>query len=190
MFALSIKNQWLAGGVLLLAMLLTRIPMPDHLQDASWAVFFLLGFYVRNRLAMPLFWLVAFAVDYAVTSNGMVSSYCFTPAYGFTFLAYAAMWGAGRWFAAHYRIDWRGLGILMFAVTLGVLVCFTVSNIGFYAFAGYFDRMGVMDYAASVVKYLPGYWQTSLLYVGIAAVLHMFILQQKNAGQRPAPDRT
>jgi hypothetical protein len=181
MFELSTKNQWLVGGILLLAMLLTRIPMLDHLQDASWAVFFLLGFYVRNRLAMPLFWLAAFAVDYAVTSNGMVSSYCFTPAYGFTFLAYAAMWGAGRWFAGHYRADWQGLATLAAAVTLGALACFAISNIGFYAFAGYFAKMSVMEYALSVLKYLPGYWQTSILYVGIAALLHVAVLQLAQA---------
>ncbi|MBU0654159.1 MAG: hypothetical protein KJ914_03390 [Gammaproteobacteria bacterium] len=177
MFALSNKNQWLVGGVLLLVMLLTRSPMLDHLQDASWAVFFLLGFYVRPALAMPLFWLAGFAVDATVTSNGMVSSYCFTPAYGFTLPAYATLWAAGRWFAHHYRADWQGLTTLATAVVAGTAACFAVSNIGFYIFAGYFEQMGGTEYTVSVLKYLPGYLQTTLLYVGIAALMHTAVLQ-------------
>ena len=94
MLTLSSKQQWGIGGVLMLVMLATRSHMVDHLQDASWAVFLLLGFYVRPLWAYALFWVAGFAVDYAVTSNGWISSYCLTPAYGFTFVAYAALWAA------------------------------------------------------------------------------------------------
>lgn len=181
MFTLSTKNQWLVGGVLLLVMLLTRSPMIDHLQDASWAVFFLLGFYVRPLWAMPLFWLAGFAVDAAVTSTGMVSSYCYTPAYGFTFPAYAALWGAGRWFAQHYRPDWQGLATLAIAVGVGTAACFAISNLGFYLFAGYFEQMDAAAYSVSVLKYLPGYLQTTMLYVGIAALMHIAVTQVASA---------
>ena len=72
MLTLSSKQQWGIGGVLLLVMLATRSHMVDHLQDASWAVFLLLGFYVRPLWAYALFWVAGFAVDYAVTSNGWI----------------------------------------------------------------------------------------------------------------------
>lgn len=177
MFTLSSKNQWLVGGALLLVMLVTRSPLLDHVQDASWAIFFLLGFYVRSYFALPVFWLAAFAVDYSVTSTGMVSSYCFTPAYGFTFPAYALLWGVGRGFAGHYRYDWRGAFTLLGAVMLGTVACFLVSNLGFYWFAGYFAQMSGADYALSVVKYLPSYLYTTAFYVGIGALLHVALLQ-------------
>ncbi|MDD5391748.1 MAG: hypothetical protein PHE17_01880 [Thiothrix sp.] len=185
MFTLSNKNQWLVGGILLLVMLATRSPLVDHIQDASWAVFFLLGFYVRTYLALPVFWLAAFAVDYTVTRDGTVSSYCFTPAYGFTFPAYATLWGAGRWFAGNYRQDWSGLFKLAGALMVGTLACFLVANVGFYAFADYFAQMSAMDYATAVAKYLPPYLQTTLFYVGIVALVHVAVVQA-NAGKRVA----
>ena len=179
MFALSPKNQWLVGGGLLLAMLATRTHLAEHLQDASWAVFFLLGIYVRSALAFPLFWLAAFAVDYTVTADGGVSSYCMTPAYGFTFVAYAALWGAGRWFAHHFSYDLRGAMRLVGSVVLGTLVCFAISNVSFYALAGYFAKMSMADYAVAVLKYLPAYLQTTVFYVGIAALVHIAVQQTR-----------
>lgn len=181
MFALSPKNQWFVAGGLLLTMLATRGHVVDHLQDASWAVFFLLGFYVRFAMAYPLFWLAAFAIDYTVTSNGSVSSYCMTPAYGFTFVAYAALWAAGRWSAHHYRYDWHGAARLVGAVLVGTLVCFAISNVSFYALAGYFEKMTAQEYALSVLKYLPAYLQTTVFYVGIAALVHVGVQQTRGA---------
>ena len=179
MFALSPKNQWLVGGGLLLAMLATRTHLVDLLQDASWAVFFLLGVYVRSALVYPLFWLAAFAIDYTVTADGGISSYCMTPAYGFTFVAYAALWGAGRWFAHHFSYDLRGVMRVVGSVVLGTLVCFAISNISFYLLSDYFDKMSMANYALAVLKYLPAYLQTTVFYVGIAALVHIAVQQTR-----------
>lgn len=179
MLALSSKQQTLIGGSLLGLMLLTRSHLVDHVQDASWAVLFLGGFYLRSWLVYPLFWLGGFTVDYLVTSQGWVSSYCFTPAYGFTFLAYACLWGAGRWVAAHYRDDFNGLIKLSSALISGVLVCFFLTNVSFYALAGYFGHMSASDYALAVSRYLPGYLLTTAFYVGIALVAHRAVLTSK-----------
>ncbi len=177
MLTLSSKQQWGIGGVLMLVMLATRSHMVDHLQDASWAVFLLLGFYVRPLWAYALFWVAGFAVDYAVTSNGWISSYCLTPAYGFTFVAYAALWAAGRWLASQYQQDWRDLVKLAAATISGTLVCFLITNASFYALAGYFGPMSAADYSVAVLKYLPAYLQTTLFYVGVAALVHIAALQ-------------
>ena len=64
MFELSHKNQWLVGGILLLVMLATRVHVSDHLLDASWAVFFLAGFYLRNAVSFGVFMATAMAIDY------------------------------------------------------------------------------------------------------------------------------
>ena len=186
MLTLSNKNQWLVGGGLLLTMLATRTHLVDHLQDASWAVFFLLGFYVRSAFAYPLFWLAAFAIDYTVTADGSVSNYCMTPAYGFTFVAYAALWGAGRWFAQHFSYDMRGAARLAGAVVVGTLACFAISNVSFYALADYFAKMSMADYALAVLKYLPAYLQTTLFYTGIAALVHLGVQHTRAANGHAA----
>jgi hypothetical protein len=172
MSTLSNKQQWLVGAALLIAMLLTRSHIVNHLQDASWAIFFLVGAYLRPLWAYPLFWLAAFAIDYTVISNGSVPSYCFTPAYGFTFIAYAALWASGRWFANQsFSNHWQTFRALGTAIISGTLLSFVISNLGFYTFAGYFSQMSMLQYAQAVVQYFPNYLATTIFYVGIAALI-------------------
>ena len=174
MSTLSNKQQWLVGAALLVAMLLTRSHIVNHIQDASWAIFFLVGAYLRPLWAYPVFWLAAFAIDYTVISNGSVSNYCFTPAYGFTFIAYAALWASGRWFAKQSLTSpWQKFSVLGTAVISGTLLSFVISNLGFYAFAGYFSKMPALHYAQSIVQYFPNYLATTVFYVAIAALVQI-----------------
>ncbi len=81
MFTLSTKNQWLVGGILLAVMLITRAHVSEHLLDASWAVFLLAGFYLRNVLAFGVFMATAVAIDYVAVSQFGVSNFCVSSAY-------------------------------------------------------------------------------------------------------------
>ena len=54
-----------------------------HLPDASWAIFFLLGVYFRQRMLLPLFLAQAAAVDYLSVTHLGVDDYCVTSAYVF-----------------------------------------------------------------------------------------------------------
>ena len=103
MFTLSTKNQWLVGGVLLAAMLVTRAHVSDHLLDASWAVFLLAGFYLRKVLAFGVFMATAVAIDYMAINQFGVSSFCVSQAYVALVPAYGALFMAGRWFARQYQ---------------------------------------------------------------------------------------
>ena len=125
---ISLKNQLLIGSGLLLLMILTRSNILTHLADASWAIFFLVGFYLRDkslsRLAFPLFFLAAFVIDLVVIDAQGGVHYCFTPSYPFLIPAYAAMWFAGRWLANHYQENVRGFANLVGSAVVGVAVCF------------------------------------------------------------------
>lgn len=172
------RNQLLSiGGLLLLAMVLTRGGLVNHIQDMSWAVFFIAGFYLRHYIAFPVFFLVALAVDLVVINVQGGDNYCFTPSYAMLIPAYFAMWFAGRWLSANYREDARGVLNLAGAAIAGTAACFIISNAGFYAFSGRFGEMAAADYVASVAKYMPMYMQTTLLYVGAAALLHVAVKQ-------------
>ncbi len=175
------KNQkYLIGGLLLLAMIVTRGNITAHLQDASWAIFFLVGFYLRGetcgRYAFPLFFLAGFIIDLIVIDAQGGTHYCFTPSYPFLIPAYAAMWFAGRWFAGQYKENALGFIKFVGAAFVGTVACFLISNVGFYFFAGKFETMSIAEYAQAVSKYLPGYLSTTGLYLGFTALVHLAIV--------------
>ncbi len=178
---LTQKSKYLIAGLLLLAMILTRGNITAHLQDASWAIFFMVGFYLRGascgRYAFPAFFLLAFVIDLLVIDvvNGG-THYCFTPSYPFLVPSYFAMWFAGRWFSNHYQESPFGFVKFVTAVVAGTVTCFLISNIGFYYFAGKFEVMSVAEYAQAVVKYLPGYLKTTGIYLGFIGLVHLAIV--------------
>lgn len=179
MFALAPKQQWLIAGLLLVAMLLTRSHLLNHLQDASWTIFFLAGFYLP-RLGFPVFMGAAFLIDIAVIRMTGMDNFCLTPAYAFMVPAYGALWFAGRWFAGHYQYGMPGLLKLGLAAVAGTLVAFVISNTGFYVFSGNFADMAVAEFVTAVRQYLPMYLQTNLFYLMIAALIHVAVLQVKD----------
>ena len=177
------NQKYLVGGLLLLTMILTRGNITAHLQDASWAILFMVGFYLRGknigRYAFPLFFLAAFVIDLVVINAQGGVYYCFTPSYPFLIPSYAAMWFAGRWFANNYEENAIGMFKFIGAALVGTIVCFLISNIGFYLFAGKFEAMSVSQYAQSVAKYLPSYLTTTGLYLGFVALIHLAIVHSK-----------
>jgi hypothetical protein len=169
------RREALAGFALLAFLALTRSGITrthfgDHfsLPDASWAMFWLTGL-LTTRLLWPVLLMSACAViDYYVIAHG-VSAYCFTPAYPFLIPAYGSLWWLGRQaeLPAH-GADWLRVAA---SITAGVVLCFVVSNSGFYLASGYFAKMPVMLYAKAVLRYLPHYlWQTAL-YAGSGVLL-------------------
>ena len=178
---LSQKTKIIIGGLLLLAMVLTRGNITTHLQDASWAIFFMVGFYLNGktlgRYAFPLFFLVALVIDLVVIDviNGG-THYCFTPSYPFLIPSYLAMWSAGRWFANNYQESALGLFKFVAAAFIGTLTCFLISNLGFYFFAGKFEVMSLAEYSQAVAKYLPGYLKTTGIYLSFIGLVHLAIL--------------
>ena len=183
----QISNRtWIIGGLLLLTMVLTRSHLINHIQDTSWAVFFLLGFYIRRIFVFGLFFLAAFAVDLFIIDAQGGTSFCFTPSYPFLIPAYAALWAGGRWFANHYHENLRGGIYFVGAAVIGITVSFLISNFGFYWFSGRFPDMSSLEYVQRIVKYLPMYLQTTLLYLGIAGVIHLAVTHaNKLSDKRP-----
>jgi len=186
---ISIKSQYIIGAILLALMVITRGNISAHLQDASWAIFFLVGFYLRDssivRLGFPLFFLAAFAIDLVVIDAQGGVHYCFTPAYPFLIPAYASMWFAGKWLAKHYQENVRGLFQLALSAAIGVSVCFLISNAGFYFFSDKFEVMSISQYVSAVAQYLPEYLKTTAIYLGFAALVHSVLVQSKKlSGER------
>ncbi len=185
MLTLTKRNVAIVAIVLSVAMWVTRghhLASATHLPDASWAIFFLVGFYLRNRLLFPLFLAQAAIVDYLAITQFGVNDYCVTPAYAFLLPAYGALWLAGRWYAAHYEFSLRSLPLFGAAALAGAVVCELLSSGSFYFLGGRFAETSVAEFAHRLVQYFPGNLANVALYLGVAALIHAVVA----ASHRPA----
>ncbi len=142
------------------------------LPNASLAIFFIAGIYLRPALFFGLFLAEAGIIDYVATANG-ADGWCMSPAYLFLIPTYACLWLAGRWYARNHRDAWRSVAPLTAALLLSTGMAFLISNASFYLLSGRFPDMGWTEYAARVAQYFPPYLLSACIYVVFAAVLHV-----------------
>jgi hypothetical protein len=181
----AIGTQLLIGLALALAMMLTRshhFGTAFSLPDASLAVFFLAGMWIRPTSLSVLTFSVllvcaALADQLAFAAN--VSNWCVTAAYGFLVPAYGVMWFAGRWCRKADIRNVKGVALVAAAVVLGSAVYFAISNGSFFWFSGYFDAMSFVEYWSRTLRYFPWYLLWASVYVGGGCALsltrHVFI---------------
>ncbi|OJY89072.1 MAG: hypothetical protein BGP25_10950 [Lysobacterales bacterium 63-13] len=165
--------------VLALVMASTRINHFGALPDASWAVFFVAGFYLRDSLrwVFPLLMALAVLIDFLVINSmglNFWGHYCMSPAYAFLLVAYAVMWFGGALLQRlHREIGVRSLLLLTTVLVLATSICFVISNGSYYqlsdevtspSLAGWFKNMG---------DWYLGYLRTTLAYVSVAAAAHV-----------------
>ena len=170
-------------SLLVLLMLGTRINHFAPIPDASWAAFFLGGFYLRgwSRWAFPVFMALAVAVDYVViTGQGMDfwAHYCMSAAYWFLVPAYFAMWLGGLVLRKYYQqANGKALAVLVASLFGSVVVCHLLSQGSFYwlsdsvvdpTFAGWWK-----NYSDWFLPYLT----STAIYVGLATIVHVGVLQ-------------
>jgi hypothetical protein len=158
------------------------------LWDASWAIFFLAGFWLRGagRWAFPLLMIEAVLIDYLVIHGQGIdfwSHYCVSVAYWFLLPSYLSLWLGGSWLAKHQAgLQLQTLSMAIVAFVVSWTVCYLLSNGSFYwlsdsvplprSLAAWFANLG--DW------YLP-FLQTTALYVGIGAVVHVLAVQVAHA---------
>ncbi len=174
MLTVSSRNQIIIGVVLGLAMAATRshhFANVHHLPDASWAMFFLAGVYLRPWQALPGLLALVFGIDFMAFQQNNDSAACFTPAYAFILPALASLWLAGRWYAGRYQFAWRTFAPLSMAVLVGALVCEFWASGGYYLFSGYFQPT-FSEFSARMLEYFPADLQTMIVYLGLTVLIH------------------
>jgi len=147
-----------------------------HLPDASLAIFFLGGLYLRRTVAFAAYIGLAALVDYLAIAHVGVSDWCVTPAYAFLLPAYACLWWAGVWCSRHERHGWRRCPRLAGALLVATALAFLVSNASFYGLSGYFGELSLAEYAARVARYFPPYLVSAMAYVAAAIAFEALIL--------------
>lgn len=174
-----------AGIFLLLALVMlgTRSNHFAQVPDASWALFFLGGFYLRGdgRLAFPALMALAVAVDaYVISAAGLDfwNHYCVSAAYWFLLPAYLSLWLGGHWLRQHYRgPGLASAGWLLPAFLASVGACFLLSNGSFYWLSDSVVDRSLAGWVKNLGDWALPYLYTSGLYVGLGVLVHVISAQ-------------
>jgi hypothetical protein len=178
MHNLTTKNATLIALILTGLMAATRshhFADLHHLPDASWAVFFLAGIYLRPLWMFPALLLLAVISDWVAIAWFNVSDFCVSPAYAFLLPAYGALWFGGRWYSRRHRFQWTTLFPLGMAVLAGATVCELLSSGSFYFFSGRFPETQWTTFGSELAKYFPHSLESMGLYVLVAILVHLTI---------------
>lgn len=166
-------------SLLVLLMAATRSHVFSHftpVPDATWAAFFVGGFYLRAwaRWAFPALMALAVVIDYLVISGqGMnfFAHYCVSPGYWMLVPAYAAMWAGGHWLRSRYS----GASVGALARTAAVLmpataICHLFAQGGFYWLSSAVAEPSLAGWAANYGHWFPSYLAATAMFVAVAAV--------------------
>lgn len=175
----STKQRLGIFSILALVMAATRVNHFGALPDASWAVFFLGGFYLRGsaRWAFPLLMTEAVLVDFfVIRSSGMDfwSAYCVSAAYWCLIAAYGAMWLGGSALRRHARgFNLRSLGLAMLALVVAAATCHLIAQGSFYWLSDSVPQpRTVAGWLQNYADWFLPYLRTAAMYTTLAAVLH------------------
>ena len=163
-------------GVFALLMIATRVHHLGsalHLPDASMAVFFLAGLYLRRHLAFIGFIALAAALDWAAISYAGVSDFCVTAAYSFLLPAYAALWYGGRWYAERLQATAGSMTGMLGVALVAASLSFVISNGSFYWLGGRYAEPHFAEYVARLWQWGPLFVRTTMVYIAIAAAIHL-----------------
>ena len=172
----------------------TRVHHFAAVPDASWAVFFLGGFYLHRwtRWAFPLLMALAVVIDWIVISGSGVdfwSHYCVSPGYWALLPAHLAMWAGGWWLQRHAgTLDLRALGLLAVSVAVATTVCHLFAQGGFYWASPVVAEPTVAGWWKNYTDWLWPYLRVTATYVGIAALVHVAVLRLLPASRAAEAD--
>ncbi|HAV72550.1 MAG TPA: hypothetical protein DCX91_11805 [Stenotrophomonas sp.] len=166
-------------SVLVLLMAATRVNHFAAIPDASWAVFFIGGFYLRQwtRWAFPLLMALAVLVDWIVIRRSGLDfwqHYCVSPGYWMLLPAYFAMWGGGLLLRRGYQgANWAALGKGALLLVAAVAVCHLFAQGGFYWTSDNVAAPTFGGWAKNYSDWFLPYLRTAAVYVGLAAALQL-----------------
>ena len=156
-------------GLLSLVMVMTRFHHEGSafsLPDASLAIFFLAGIFLKSPLSYWVLLMLAAGVDYIAITALSVSSYCISPAYLFLVPTYATLWFGGRFIKqSTHRSLMHHAALLVLTVLFSSSIAFIISNASFYWFSSKVSGIGIVDYALELTGEFSSYVGATLFYV-------------------------
>lgn len=146
-----------------------------HLPDASWAIFFVVGFYFSSFAVIVLFLAQAFLIDYLVVTQLGIGQSCFTIAYSFLLPAYLSLWFAGKWLSKRYALNLTGFKNFIFASVAGIITCELISS-GSYYLVNVPGAASIGEFMSRQALYLPHALLNTMGYLFLALVAHLVII--------------
>jgi hypothetical protein len=188
MVSLSKRQNIFLIFVLSTIMWLTRghhLASLAHLPDASWAIFFIVGFYFSSFAVIALFLAQSFLIDYLALTQMGIGESCFTIAYSFLLPAYLSLWFAGKWLSKHYLLNLTGLKNLVLSAVSGIIVCELISS-GSYYFINVPGAASVGEFMGRLSLYLPHALVVTISYLMVATVAHLVIIAAVHKATPPS----
>lgn len=185
------KNGLIIAGLLVLLMVITRphtFSAMTHLPNASVAIFFLAGFYLRRYLLFTLFFSIAILLDYLSITVGGVSSFCVSPAYWFLIPTYAIVWQAGILFRSHYASSLNSLMMLSILAFSSASLAFIISNGSFYLISGHYAEPSWIEYLSRFKLYYPYYVISACTYIAAVSCVHVISIFIRKAFEVHIPE--
>lgn len=156
-----------------------------YLPDASWAIFFIVGFYFSSFAVIALFLAQAFLIDYLALTQLGIGESCFTLAYSFLLPAYLSLWFAGKWLAKRYSLNLSGFKNFALAAISGIIVCELISS-GSYYFINVPGAASISEFMGRLALYLPFALMITMSYLLVALVAHLVIVAAAHKATPPS----
>jgi hypothetical protein len=150
-----------------------------HLPDASMALFFLGGLWLRQHRALFGLLLLALAIDELSVHYLGVSDFCMTPAYAFLPLAYALLWYAGRACSAWLAPSPMALLGATAVALVAAVGSFVISNGAFYWLGGRYAQPNLAQYLARLWQWGPLFVKVSMGYVVTGLVIYAGLARRR-----------
>jgi len=152
-----------------------------NLPDASMAVLFLGGLYLRRHAAFVAFVALAVIIDWISVDYAGVSRFCVTPAYAFLLPAYAVLWYGARAYADRLQLTPASMALVFGVALLCASVSFAISNGAFYWLGGRYAEPHIGEYVARVWQWGPLFVRTTLCYIAVALAVHVVLARVARA---------
>jgi len=153
------------------------------LPDASWAVFFVGGFYLSRewRWVLGLLLIEAVGVDGVAFRYYGLDNYCATLAYWFIVPAYSVLWLGGAWLRRHYQQAPIDLARLTASLLVSVTVCYLITHAAFYWLAGRVEHPSIADWWSELMRWYGHFLGVAGTYVALAALVHVVQTQRAHS---------
>ena len=146
-----------------------------HLPDASMAIFFLGGLYLRRHWQFVVFALLAGVIDWAAISFAGTDDFCISAAYSFLLPAYAVLWYGGYLYADRLQNTWASALGALAAGVVSASLSFLISNGAFYWLGAPVAEPNLAQYLDGIRTWGPLFVGTTMAYLAAAVVVHALV---------------